>query len=377
MTSPILTPKSLAVFVATSAAAIAVIERDALIGSADLSLVNMLVVLVAVATAVLLLARPAPATEDVSVPAQEPVSKPAPVVTAPVPANESLPDMVIEDLGNAQTIARQIRTNAGNVNKTSRERTVFIEKLIQRAEGFSASIDDFLGNMNQNLQCLDHLEANSNAMRQAFAGISDEMGKGEGKSRDLKRAMESFQDSFETVDSIAMDIANVAKQTNLLALNATIEANRAGQHGRGFAVVASEVKELAASVSHSAHEINTVLQDLSGQLQDVVGSVDGLVTIMADTRGTAAADQEKADDASQQMSNLLEKSRQQNNALGEDLPQLVTLTDEIRDIKSNTEAAVKGSAKNIELIDEVLSLIDVSPEQSSPARFVPHLVAAE
>lgn len=68
--------------------------------------------------------------------------------------------------------------------------------------------------------------------------------------------------SAEKIQDAIQMIQNIAEQTNLLSLNASIEAARAGEAGRGFAVVAEEIRQLAESSSGSAHEIETVIQEL-------------------------------------------------------------------------------------------------------------------
>jgi methyl-accepting chemotaxis protein len=65
-------------------------------------------------------------------------------------------------------------------------------------------------------------------------------------------------------------ISAISEQTNLLALNAAIEAARAGETGRGFAVVADEVRSLAGRSQESAQNIQTIVNRLRENVEEVI-----------------------------------------------------------------------------------------------------------
>lgn len=115
--------------------------------------------------------------------------------------------------------------------------------------------------------------------------------------------MNKLSESARKIAEITTVIDSIAFQTNILALNAAVEAARAGDQGKGFAVVATEVRNLAHRSADAAKEIKNLIQssvtqidsgaDLVNQagktMQDVVGSVNDVTTIMQNiARDTAS-----------------------------------------------------------------------------------------
>ncbi len=80
----------------------------------------------------------------------------------------------------------------------------------------------------------------------------------------LSNEIDILVGEIQKVDSVAQQIAGIAKQTTLLALNARIEAARAGEIGKGFTVVADEVRQLAGQTRGATEEIETSVRELTG-----------------------------------------------------------------------------------------------------------------
>lgn len=94
----------------------------------------------------------------------------------------------------------------------------------------------------------------------------------------VESVFKHLTESSSGIDSIVVNIQDIAKQTNLLALNASIEAARAGEHGRGFAVVAGEVRELANRATTSSEKISSITQELR---QTSINAGEGIANLVS------------------------------------------------------------------------------------------------
>jgi methyl-accepting chemotaxis protein-2 (aspartate sensor receptor) len=183
---------------------------------------------------------------------------------------------------------------AGNTDLSSRT-----EQQAASLQQTAASMEELASTVRQNTENAQQADALAkNASRVAEQG-------GRAVS-EVVQTMQEISDGSGKMAEIVGVIDGIAFQTNILALNAAVEAARAGEQGKGFAVVAGEVRSLAQRSAQAAKEIKTLIEASQSRVQagarqaseagqimrDVVGSVQGVTTIMAEI---SSASREQSD----------------------------------------------------------------------------------
>lgn len=263
-----------------------------------------------------------------------------------------------ERLKAASKVAQQIGENAGKVNKTSRERTVFIQQLIDQAKNFSEEMSKVIASLQGEAEQMSDVEHSVAQISESFASINSEMAYGLQTGQALKEELNNFTNEFGNINAISVEIGAVAKQTNLLALNATIEAQRAGEAGRGFAVVANEVKALARQASHSAEGITELVKGLQQRLSVLGDGIEGLSQTLQQTEQSTQSESAATEQKKQDISGRIERLVGSLSLMRTTIQQLSGLIDGVHEIKNNTQQAVAGSQQNIELVNDMLRNLD-------------------
>lgn len=167
----------------------------------------------------------------------------------------------------------------------------------------------------------------------------------------------SFRDSFNILEDkvymVSSDLSyinEISDQTNLLALNASIEAARAGEAGRGFAIVAEEVRSLAEMTKETSIKIDTQLKNINDTLSIIKNSVDEITSSMDNTSLSI-------DTTISNFSTLENSNNNISDKITTNINNILSLKDNISEIKHSVNDNEKASNELLELIDE-LSLLE-------------------
>lgn len=170
---------------------------------------------------------------------------------------DNLEKLIADIIIASQNLVRSVEEIAsGNQNLSQRtsEQASSLEEIAATVEEANASTRQSAGNT---------VEANTLAETSSRLAL-------EGGSIVEKAvfSISEINNSSKKISEIITMINEISFQTNLLALNAAVEAARAGEQGRGFAVVAGEVRNLAQRSAGAAKEIDTLIKDSIGKINE-------------------------------------------------------------------------------------------------------------
>lgn len=189
-----------------------------------------------------------------------------------------------------------------NIREAGTQITVGSEQVANASQALAQGSTEQASAIQQVTASMDEVtqrtKANATEASEANALVNNikEMAEaGNGQMKAMIQAMDSINESSNTISKIIKTIDDISFQTNILALNAAVEAARAGVHGKGFAVVAEEVRNLAAKSASAAGETSEMIEDsirkvangtklaeeTAKSLDEIVKSIDEIVCLIS------------------------------------------------------------------------------------------------
>ncbi len=189
-----------------------------------------------------------------------------------------------------------VRQGVDEINMGSREIYAGNTDLSSRTEQQAAALQQTAASMEELASTVRQNTDNAVEADRLAKGASAVAARGGEAVTAVVSTMTEISDSSRQMADIVNVIDGIAFQTNILALNAAVEAARAGEQGKGFAVVAGEVRSLAQRSAQAAREIKELIEESLAKVEagarqaqqagdvmkEVVGSVEGVTTIMGE-----------------------------------------------------------------------------------------------
>ncbi|MCA0761767.1 methyl-accepting chemotaxis protein [Vibrio cidicii] len=250
--------------------------------------------------------------------------------------------------------AKEIYTNAANVNKASKNRLAALEQSHQKISDFIEQSESIKSISSQSYQFAHQTTETASETIRNIVTLATEIESTRSKMDEFGDLLKSLEQVNHNVSHLVDAIKHIAKQTNLLALNAAIEAARAGQQGRGFTVVADEVRKLATTANLSAENIEeemAMVTQISNQVFQKQKEIEGVIN------SSSGFIQETTD----QMETLLQIAHNSKTSVSdviESVEQQLKESSDINAIMSNllqdTKVSIALSGNNHELAKKIL-----------------------
>lgn len=260
------------------------------------------------------------------------------------------------------TIVTNMANIAGNVNKASKQRLLFVSDIDSKVNNTKDVMMLLSQDAEASQRYLTDMNDAFNEVCQQINAIGQQMNTASYSSSDLSHQLQSFLSEFGVITQLTNQINNISEQINLLALNATIEAARAGEAGRGFAVVAEEVKRLAVETKINSEKIGSQIGALNQQQTALHTALDMLDSTMIkakqatnDTESTMKMSINTVTEASTEVKTLLISTGEKLSA---ECANFEEVTQDINVLVGDTEKAITGSANNMKLGKEAQDLTE-------------------
>ena len=266
---------------------------------------------------------------------------------------EKLGDSVSKTLGAMEEVSTGSTDNAQSVQ----QQLLKTEEIQKHVTDVKSAADAISG----------HVVATKNAIMKGNSNIRSmvkEVEVSEESGNQVAAELASLNEYARQMHSIVEIINNVADQTALLSLNASIEAARAGEAGKGFAVVASEISSLAGQTQEATESIQSLIQNISDELEGVVNAVNGLVEA-TQKQAVSAADVNESFSMIENSAALIESSSGElnmivnllaaaNEGIVESIQNISAVTEEV---SAHATETYESSAQNMTIVKQVTEIV--------------------
>lgn len=254
---------------------------------------------------------------------------------------------VREGVDSIQRHAMEIHVGTDDLSSRSNQQAAALQQT-------AASMDELASTVRQNT---DNAQEASNVALQS-SRVAEEGG---GAVSSVVNTMEGISASSKKISEIVSVIDSIAFQTNILALNAAVEAARAGEQGRGFAVVAGEVRSLAQRSAQAAREINELISQSQGQVNQGVQQVGHAGKVVGEVVQAVAG-------VSVLMNEISEASNEQSMGIDQvnrAVIEMDTVVQQNAQLVENTALSVAALESEAERLTALVAAFTISPQNGT------------
>lgn len=274
-------------------------------------------------------------------------------------------DAIITMKQQLRDIVRMVRDSADALAASSEELSSSVEGQLQLAENVAKNIGDVAAGAEQNTNNIteisaavqqtgastEQMSASATEVNHVTRDAVEESVQGMELIRKVVNQNESIEAAMANITEVSGSlvkgskdiqeivhvIRDIAGQTNLLALNAAIEAARAGEAGRGFAVVAEEVRKLAEQSAGATNHIETIIGQMTTDIQFSVDMVVKANEEVATGKATAGETQHGFENILDKLERAKHGIEQISQAVQETAKGMQSIVDNVQTISAVAE----------------------------------------
>jgi twitching motility protein PilJ len=243
--------------------------------------------------------------------------------------------------------AKQVQQAIGVIN----EMTASIQEVAENATQSASVSKRSMTNAKKGAEAVEHTNKAMETIRE--------------RVQETARAIKRLGESSQEIGNIVQLITDIADRTSILALNASIQAAMAGEAGRGFAVVAEEVQRLAERSTSSTKQIETLVKNIQGDINEAGRSMDE--SIQRVVEGSKLANDayltlQELETVSSQVAKLVHSISISAEQQAEASTTVSNTMMEVGQISTKTSEATKVTAQSMQMMAKTADQLSVSVE---------------
>ncbi len=261
------------------------------------------------------------------------------------------------------TTSKDVKTSTDHLAESSEQQAVQITDAIAAINEMATSIQQVAEHATKSAQVSQESTTNAKEGSEAVDQTSQAMESIRDNVQETARSIKRLGESSQEIGNIVQIINDIAERTSILALNASIQAAMAGDAGRGFAVVAEEVQRLAERSTNSTKQIETLVTNIQGEINEAGTSMEESIQKVVDGTNLASNARNKLKEIEEVSSNLGElvqsitMAAQQQARASENIAKTM---EEVGEVSSQNQAASSQTAVAMQKMAETADLLHIS-----------------
>ncbi|MBQ8597272.1 MAG: hypothetical protein IJ409_05745 [Lachnospiraceae bacterium] len=287
---------------------------------------------------------------------------------------------ITENIGGATSEAGLLGDAIGSTQRAMEELTKGTNEAAEAIEAQQQKTEEINGHVYEVETATDKIvaeigqaEERVTESNQVMNSLLEQVKTSENSSKLVAQEMEGLKQNAEQMQTVLGLIRSVANQTGMLALNASIEAARAGEAGRGFAVVASEISSLASQTNSATGDINQLIGNIAGSIEEVVAAMNALLEcnrLQNEYVGQTAENFEKIYASTQEIAGqaaylkkTVESVAVANKQVSESVENVSALTEEVTASASETLESCNMNLSSIAKVAEIMNKLEAEAQK--------------